>query len=358
MSTVRHEQRTFALDAAQLRQEGDKLTFNGHAAVFGALSEEFFGGWRERIAPGAFAGVLGNDVRFLVNHDTNRVLGRTRSGTLELTEDERGLRVESEMAPTSYARDLAVLIERRDVDQMSFGFTVAQEQFDQDLKVRTILEVKRLYDVSVVTFPAYPATDAQVRNLPPLAPLTRAWDPDAALDRVRRWASLGDGRSLDWDRYAAAFAWADPARRDHLEAYRLLIADVVNGELRLMPDAVVAASEALAADPPAEGAQEARDTLGAAFLRMREELGDERRAPWEHRDALETLRGLTAAEYGAVFEELRAGKVLSAKNEKLVREAFAALEALLKSLDAGDEAKSARAARRRQFQLRQRQLQL
>lgn len=146
----------------------DAFTIRGHAAVFDRLSEDL-GGFREKIARGAFRKALdrGDDVRLLFNHDANFVLARTKAGTLDLRENPRGLHVYADVAPTSYAADLRVLMGRRDVDQMSFGFTVARDEWtERDGEViRTIREIDRLFDVSVVTYPAYPQTDAAAREL-------------------------------------------------------------------------------------------------------------------------------------------------------------------------------------------------
>lgn len=143
----------------------------GHAAVFGLLSENL-GGFRERIEPGAFEEVLKSrpDVRALFNHDPNLVLARTTNGTLSLREDETGLVYEAEIAPTSYGNDLRVLLERGDVTQSSFAFRIAAggDEWHEDEEtgglIRTITNFSALYDVSPVTYPAYPDTDVAPRT--------------------------------------------------------------------------------------------------------------------------------------------------------------------------------------------------
>lgn len=173
--TVEDERRLLVpLAEAEWRDgEDGSVTFIGHAAVFDRLSEDL-GGFRERIQRGAFRKVLDRnpDVRFLFNHDANQVMARTKSGTMELSEDPKGLRVYAKLAPTQAARDLRVLVKRGDVDQMSFGFAVRGPNGGKDVwaeedgqTVRTIIAFSDLFDVSAVVYPAYPQTDASVRSV-------------------------------------------------------------------------------------------------------------------------------------------------------------------------------------------------
>jgi uncharacterized protein len=137
----------------------------GHAAVFNSLSEMLWG-FRETISPGAFREAIEkSDVRALVNHEPSFVLGRKKNGTLKLWEDERGLAIDIDPPETRWASDLLVSIGRGDIDQMSFGFTVAEDSWDtvDGESRRTILRVDELFDVSPVTFPAYPETDTALR---------------------------------------------------------------------------------------------------------------------------------------------------------------------------------------------------
>ena len=149
------------------RDEGEPVKIKGHAAVFDKLSDPIMG-FREKIAPGAFRKSIRRkaDVRALWNHNPDYVLGRTKSGTLRLKEDDIGLAIEIQPPDTQWANDLVTTIERGDVDQMSFGFVVVKEEWTEDHKkketVRTLEEVD-LFDVSPVTFPAYPQTDVAVR---------------------------------------------------------------------------------------------------------------------------------------------------------------------------------------------------
>lgn len=153
------------MQAPELRaSETGVKTVRGYAAVFN--SETDIGGYfREVIAPGAFADSIGGDVRALVDHDSGRVIGRTKAGSLRLVEDERGLAVEIDLPDTSDGRDLAALVERGDIDGMSFGFSVRKEEWDEtvDPPLRTIRSVE-LFEVSAVTWPAYPDTSLAMRS--------------------------------------------------------------------------------------------------------------------------------------------------------------------------------------------------
>lgn len=159
-----------AFPTQELRAEGGQdsapAMIVGYAAVFGQYSNDL-GGFREMIRPGAFANtILMDDVRALFNHDSNYVLGRNRAGTLRLVEDERGLRIEIDPPDAQWARDLMVSVRRGDVSQMSFQFVVEEDAWQQDgdgLVTRELIRVK-LFDVSPVTFPAYPQTSAQVHK--------------------------------------------------------------------------------------------------------------------------------------------------------------------------------------------------
>ena len=166
------ERRDFAVELRVVREEGKAPVIRGHAAVFNALSEDL-GGFREVIAPGAFKNAIPrDDVRALFNHDSNLILGRSRPGqanTLRMVEDGTGLAIEIDPPDTQYARDLMVSMDRGDITQMSFGFSVTKagqkwEENGDGTHTRTLTDV-RLYDVSPVTFPAYPQTDVALRSL-------------------------------------------------------------------------------------------------------------------------------------------------------------------------------------------------
>lgn len=141
----------------------------GYAAVFNSLSDDL-GGFAERIMPGAFKRTIKTaDVRALINHDPNLVLGRTTSGTLTLEEDSKGLKFTCELPDTNYANDLRKVISRGDVSQCSFGFAMVKQRWLDDTasggnRIRELLDVD-LFDVSAVTYPAYQDTSVQLRDL-------------------------------------------------------------------------------------------------------------------------------------------------------------------------------------------------
>jgi HK97 family phage prohead protease len=150
--------------------EGKDLRIGGYAAKFGVMSENL-GGFREQIQKGAFADVLGNDVRALINHDANLILARTVAGTLRIFEDQTGLGYEADLPDIGYARDLMESVKRGDVSQSSFAFSIAPggddwaEDPETGAYIRTVKKVGRLYDVSPVTYPAYPDATVGTRSL-------------------------------------------------------------------------------------------------------------------------------------------------------------------------------------------------
>ncbi len=162
---MKAERRAFALDGLEMRAEGESKTIVGHAAVFNSESRDL-GGFIEVIAPGAFEGHEDLDVRALNNHDTGQVLGRNgKAGTLRLSEDDTGLAVEIDPPDTSFARDLAVSMERGDITQMSFGFRTISDKWEtrDGMDFRTLEKVE-LLEVSIVPFPAYEDTNVAMRS--------------------------------------------------------------------------------------------------------------------------------------------------------------------------------------------------
>ena len=165
--------------------DGGGMTFTGYAAIFDAPSQPL--PFTERIAPGAFKRSLQsrNDIKLLWNHDSSIVLGSTRAGTLRLEEDNVGLRVSADLPDTQAGRDAAYLIKRGDVDSMSFGFSVPKGGDEWVSENERVLKSVRLFEASVVAFPAYAQTagSTAVRGLDKIAKRAGV-DADALADAM------------------------------------------------------------------------------------------------------------------------------------------------------------------------------
>lgn len=183
---------TFELRAVE---GGDGMTFTGYAAVFNSPSEPL--PFIERIAPGAFKRSLKarNDIKLLWNHDTGSVLGSTRAGTLKLEEDNYGLRVTAILPDTNLGRDVRTLVQRGDVNAMSFGFSVPAggDSWNAEGTERTLKSV-RIFEVSVVAYPAYSSTagTAAVRSFDGVAKRAEV-DADQLADAM---LAIEDGKDL------------------------------------------------------------------------------------------------------------------------------------------------------------------
>jgi len=152
---------------AEQHSGGDQdFYIEGYFAVFGRETELWPGAYEE-IAPGTFSNTLSNDIRALVNHETRLVLGRNKSGTLELREDSYGLWGRIKINPNDTdAMNLYERVKRGDVDQCSFGFNIVREdtEWREDGSVKWTIREVDLHEVSVVTFPAYEDTGVQARQ--------------------------------------------------------------------------------------------------------------------------------------------------------------------------------------------------
>jgi HK97 family phage prohead protease len=280
------ESRTGILRDVELRKDdtGATIGFAGHAAVFDertSIGNPLSWGFYEQVSPGAFTKTIQEaDVRFLIDHDPSLLLARTKSGTLRLSEDKVGLAADADLAPTTYGRDLAVLLERGDVSQMSFGFQVVKDDWtveqvetndgnSVDVEVRTIREAK-LFDVSVVTFPAYEGTDAKLRSM--TAAVARKTDPDPfgrRREMLKRALSLSDGNVALLQQILTSLAVADAA------------VDPITTALGMADEAMDEAQAGLAQilgvdDPDAEDDDETEDepTLAAAGRSARASQAD------------------------------------------------------------------------------------
>lgn len=149
----------------RLSEDDKGPTLSGYIAVFGQLSDDF-GGWRERIAPGAFTETIGlHDIRALWNHENDLVLGRLKAGTLELSEDETGLAFRNRPPDTTWFKDRVVSLKRKDVTGSSFGFYTDSDEWGIEpdgTRVRTLKKVTLVEVSPGVTFPAYPQASTEV----------------------------------------------------------------------------------------------------------------------------------------------------------------------------------------------------
>jgi uncharacterized protein len=194
-TTVERRVNTVEFDVRNGEASSNGMSFTGYAAVFDSPSEPL--PFTEVIKGGAFQRSLKsrNEIKLFMNHNTDVVLGSSRAGTLRLSEDSRGLLAEADLPDTTAGRDLSVLMQRGDVNSMSFGFSVPPrgDSWSEDGATRELHQV-RLHEVSIVTgFPAYQATTASVRSLDILATRT-AVDVDALSDAITR---LEAGETLE-----------------------------------------------------------------------------------------------------------------------------------------------------------------
>ncbi len=155
------EKRIFNIESRVEKREDGKEVVIGHASIYDSKSNNL-GGFYEYIARGAFTDELieKSDVRALINHDPNLILARSTSGTLDLSVDEKGLRYSFQIPETSYGKDLAINMKNGNLNQSSFAFIVGKNgdewtTDDEGNDIRTITAIDRLYDISVVSYPAY-----------------------------------------------------------------------------------------------------------------------------------------------------------------------------------------------------------
>ena len=174
---------------ASVSDDGAKI-LSGYAFRYNSWSLDL-GGFKERLAPSSADKTLRarNDIKALANHDSSKVLGSTKARTLEIESDSAGARDIITLPDTTYAHDLWTVVDRRDVRGQSFGMSVVADEWNADYTERRILEVK-LFDVSVVTYPANPATVVQLRADEPAPDLAPVADRRGALALAEAQAFL------------------------------------------------------------------------------------------------------------------------------------------------------------------------
>ncbi len=307
------ERKVFKFDLKEIADSGD---FEGYAAVFNIVDLQ-----GDCIRPGAFARTLQHKngrVPLLADHDPTK-----RAGVVYLSEDSRGLyskgklNLMTDVGRNVYA-DMRFFKEHEVKVGLSIGYDTIKESWQDG--VRYLHEI-RLWEVSFVTFPAQP--DALLTNVKsvvpfqdlPLADEDRPWYADAAVGRVRRWASsdgTGEKDTIDWAKYRKAFLWYDSEDPENFGSYKLPIADVIDGRLYAVPRGIFAAAAALqgargGVDIPDEDIERCKRHLERYY----EKMG--RDAPWAK-----------SAKYG---------RVLSARNEERIRLAIQALQDAVSALN-------------------------
>ena len=165
------EKRIFNIDTTIEQRDVDgenRDVIVGYGSIYNSRSENL-GGFYEFIEEGAFTPDLidQSDIRALINHDPSLILARSKNGegTLKLSADETGLRYEFDLPDLSYARDLGVNMANGNMNQSSFAFTVADDEWstdDEGNNIRTIKKIERLFDISVVTYPAYSQAESDL----------------------------------------------------------------------------------------------------------------------------------------------------------------------------------------------------
>lgn len=191
MTTMPEAEKRSLTRPVEARATGANTTAVGYAAVFGEVAD--IGGYfREVLARGAFTKTLQTaDVRAYFNHDRGRVLGRSTAGSLRLVEDQKGLAVEIDLPDTADGRDVKTLIDRGDIDGMSFSFRAVREEWDETTTppTRTIYEVE-LREVSIVSEPAYDGTSIAMRSLDTARTERRQKNFNAAAKRIGMKVSI------------------------------------------------------------------------------------------------------------------------------------------------------------------------
>lgn len=151
----------------ELRGDNEDKKGWGYFLVFNQETE-LWPNFREKIAPTALDDVMNDDVRVLVNHDSNLIVARTKAKTARISKDEHGGMIEWDFPDTTAGRDLKENMRSGNIDGMSFGFTVKEDQLDRDkvsgITTRTIIKLEKLYDASPVVFPAYEQTITELRT--------------------------------------------------------------------------------------------------------------------------------------------------------------------------------------------------
>ena len=159
---MKKETRLLNVELRTPENEGDKMIVEGYAITFNSPATH---GYTEVISDRALDNTDMSDVPLKYNHeDSHLIMARTRNKSLELKKDEKGLFIKAELIDTQSNKDIYKSIKAGLIDKMSFAFTVREDEYDYDTDTRTITDIDRLYDVSVVDIPFYDSTSVYARN--------------------------------------------------------------------------------------------------------------------------------------------------------------------------------------------------
>ena len=254
-------------------------TFTGYGSVFGNMDSD-----RDVIAPGAFAGSLkkkgASKVKLLWQHDPRQPIGVWE----EMSEDKRGLKVTGRLLINQgvpKADEAYALLKAGALDAMSVGFSTTQQDWEIDDKKRVrVIKNLDLWEISLVTFPANArARITRVKSGVPFQDLGmtdrgRPWDSAKADERVRQWAGGSTNiADMDWVKYSQEFLWYDGDNAEDVASYKLQVADVISGDLQVIPRGVFAAAGALlgargGVDIPDEAKQRAMSHLDRYYSKL------------------------------------------------------------------------------------------
>lgn len=293
--------------------DGSVTEISGYAAVFGNVDLV-----NDVIDQGAFAKTIAERVpKGLVKvFDTHSWTGECLIGTVvEAKEDAHGLFFRATVSQAPSAQDIALKIAEGHLDKSSIGYDVLQESYEEReepdgarVMVRHLKEL-RLLEVTACPLACNEETAISAKSLSvaslPIAPLETPWDPAAALERVKAWATKG--KALNTARFRRAFALVDAKAASKPEGYSIQLADIVGGQLQVVPAAVLAAAKSVAS-LPAEDQATVRDHVETHMEEIREATGrGYLRAPWEPGGALENLVAKSLSAVVQDREEARQG---------------------------------------------------
>jgi len=325
--------RSFPIKKLSFEEHDEYAYFEGYAAVFG--NEDLTG---DIIEKGAFRKTLSDMkaankvIPLLYQHDPDKPIGVIR----EIYEDNKGLFVKGEINPeTEKGKEAYALLKQGALNGLSIGYEVVKSTNRNGKRILT--EIK-LWEISIVTFPANERANivrvkkvVPYQNLP-LADIDTPWDANKAKQNIAKYASSdgsGDKEKIDWAKYRKAFLWYDEDAEDNFGAYKLPIADVINGTLKAVPRAIFAAAAVIqgargGVDVPPSDVELIKAHLEKYYAKL------DRIPPWEEEEKSTELDIYTMLGISQVLET-KEGRVLNSRNKELIKEVIVSLARLLEA---------------------------